>query len=229
MLCHRTRELLLAHEDKRFSGALIASLSIPWGEVKGDEDLGGYHLVWTRDMVNSATGLLAGGDLATPLRALIYLACSQRPDGGFPQNFWIDGTPYWQGIQLDEVAFPIMLAWRLVHAGAAMGLRSVSDGAGGRALPDSTKARSRRRSDGRKIAATRPRPWRAISRRWFARRTSRASAATRRRAQFLLDYADFLESHVERWTVTNQGFLVPGIKRHYVRINPVDSATHSAQ
>ena len=121
-LCHRTRELLLAHEDKRFSGALIASLSIPWGEVKGDEDLGGYHLVWTRDMVNSATGLLAGGDLATPVRALIYLACSQRPDGGFPQNFWIDGTPYWQGIQLDEVAFPIMLAYRLVHAGATMGL-----------------------------------------------------------------------------------------------------------
>ena len=61
-LCRRTRELLLAHEDKRFPGALIASLSIPWGEVKGDEDLGGYHLVWTRDMVNSATGLLAAGD-----------------------------------------------------------------------------------------------------------------------------------------------------------------------
>ena len=34
-------------------------------------------------------------------------------DGGFPQNFWIDGDPYWKGIQLDEVAFPIMLAWRL--------------------------------------------------------------------------------------------------------------------
>ena len=55
------------------------------------------------------------------MRALIYLACSQRPDGGFPQNFWIDGKPYWQGIQLDEVAFPIMLAYRLVHAGATMG------------------------------------------------------------------------------------------------------------
>ena len=49
----------------------------------------------------------------------------------------------------------------------------------------------------------------------------RGDAAT---AQFLLDYADFLESHIERWTVTNQGFLVPGIKRHYVRINPADSA-----
>ena len=131
--CSRTR-------TSAISGALIASLSIPWGEVKGDEDLGGYHLVWTRDMVNSATGLLAGRrPCDSALRALIYLACSQRPDGGFPQNFWIDGTPYWQGIQLDEVAFPIMLAYRLVHAGATMGLRSVPDGAGGRALPDSRR------------------------------------------------------------------------------------------
>ena len=45
---------------------MIASLSIPWGEIKGDEQLGGYHLVWTRDLVNSVTGLMAAGD--TPLR-----------------------------------------------------------------------------------------------------------------------------------------------------------------
>ena len=54
--------LLLAHEDKTYPGAMIASLAIPWGEDKGDEELGGYHLVWTRDMVNCATGLLAVGD-----------------------------------------------------------------------------------------------------------------------------------------------------------------------
>src|SRR5229473_6940498 len=113
MLYRRSRELILAHEDKNYAGALIASLSIPWGEAKGDEDLGGYHLVWTRDMVNSAAGLMAAGDMQTPLRALIYLACSQLADGSFPQNFWIDGTPYWGGIQLDEVAFPILLTCRL--------------------------------------------------------------------------------------------------------------------
>ena len=117
-LYRRGAELLLAHEDKTYPGALIASLSIPWGEAKSDDDLGGYHLVWTRDMVNSVTGLAATGDVATALRALIYLACAQRPDGGFPQNFWIDGKPYWNGIQLDEVSFPIVLAWRLhKHAG----------------------------------------------------------------------------------------------------------------
>ena len=52
---------------------------------------GGYHLVWTRDVVNSATALLAAGDTATPLRALIYLAVAQQADGGFPQNFWVNG------------------------------------------------------------------------------------------------------------------------------------------
>ena len=112
-LYHGSYSLLLSHEDKTYPGAFIASLSIPWGEAKGDSDQGGYHVVWTRDLVNTATGLLAAGNKMTPLRALIYLSASQLPDGRFPQNFWINGTPYWGGIQLDEVAFPILLAWRL--------------------------------------------------------------------------------------------------------------------
>jgi glucoamylase len=108
-----SRCVLLAHEDKVFQGALVASMSIPWGETKGDNDLGGYHLVWTRDLVQSATALLATGQTGTPLRALIWLAALQRPDGSFPQNSWIDGSAYWCGLQLDEVAAPILLAWRL--------------------------------------------------------------------------------------------------------------------
>ena len=47
------------------------------------------------------------------MRALIYLACTQKADGGFPQNFWVTGVPYWSGVQLDETAFPILLAYRL--------------------------------------------------------------------------------------------------------------------
>src|SRR5207245_7646817 len=99
-LCHASHSLLLAHEDKTYQGATIASLSIPWGEAKGDEDLGGYHLVWTRDMVHSALGLLASGSTDLSLRALIYLACAQRRDGGVYEHFCIDGEPYRQGIQL---------------------------------------------------------------------------------------------------------------------------------
>jgi len=113
-----SRLILLAHEDKIYPGALVASMSIPWGETKGDGDLGGYHLVWTRDMVKSASALLASGQTGTPLRSLIWLACMQRADGSMPQNSWINGDAYWQGNQLDEVAAPVLLAWRLHHANA---------------------------------------------------------------------------------------------------------------
>ncbi len=75
-LHHISHSLILAHEDKFNDGAMIASLSIPWGEYATDDNLGGYHLVWTRDMCQSATGLLAAGNVAVPLRAMIYLACA---------------------------------------------------------------------------------------------------------------------------------------------------------
>src|SRR5205814_7636309 len=117
-----SRCVLLAHEDKLFQGALVASMSIPWGETKSDNDRGGYHLVWTRDLVQSATALLATGQTGTPLRALIWLAALQRTDGSFPQNSWINGTAYWSGLQLDEIAAPILLAWRLLKHEAAFGL-----------------------------------------------------------------------------------------------------------
>ena len=41
--------VLNLHQSKKFPGAVVASLSIPWGGTKGDDDLGGYHLVWPRD------------------------------------------------------------------------------------------------------------------------------------------------------------------------------------
>ena len=39
-------------------------------------------------------------------------------------------------------------------------------------------------------------------------------------AIFLEEYADFLDSHVESWTVTTRVRLCPGISRHYIRILP---------
>jgi glucoamylase len=220
-LHRRSRDLLIAHEDKSYPGAIIASLSIPWGEAKGDEDLGGYHLVWTRDMVNSATGMLASGDLITPVRALIYLACSQHEDGGFSQNFWINGDPYWSGIQLDEVAFPIMLAWRLHKSGA---LRDFDPypmvRAGARYLIRHGPATEQERweeNSGFSPSTLASNIAALVCAACFAR--ERSDEAT---AQYLEAYADFLESHVEAWTVTTHGFLVPGIHRHYIRITPAD-------
>jgi glucoamylase len=101
--------VLRCHEEKHMPGALIASLSIPWGSTKGDEDLGGYHLVWPRDLVEAAGGLLAIGERDSALRVLDYLQSVQEADGSWAQNMWVDGEPYWHGIQLDETAFPILL------------------------------------------------------------------------------------------------------------------------
>ena len=61
---------------------------------------------------------MATGNTDTPYRSLIYLASCQAADGGFFQNFWIDGRPYWTGVQLDQASFAILLAWRLYKAGA---------------------------------------------------------------------------------------------------------------
>ncbi len=101
--------VLKIHEAKRFPGGLIASLSIPWGFSKGDEDLGGYHLVWPRDLVEAAGGLLAVGAQEDARRVINYLQVTQEKEGNWPQNMWLDGNPYWSGIQMDETAFPILL------------------------------------------------------------------------------------------------------------------------
>jgi glucoamylase len=102
--------VLRVHESKDFLGGVIASLSIPWGFNKGDEDLGGYHLVWPRDLVETAVGFLAAGAQADALRVLRYLESTQESDGHWAQNLWLDGRPYWMGLQMDEAAFPILLA-----------------------------------------------------------------------------------------------------------------------
>ncbi len=108
--------VLRTHQDRTAPGASVASLSIPWGNARND--LGGYHLVWTRDLVESAGALVALGAHAAARRALAYLVATQEPDGHWVQNQWVDGVGYWDGVQLDEAAYPILLAGALRRAGA---------------------------------------------------------------------------------------------------------------
>jgi glucoamylase len=108
--------VLRTHESKRFPGGMIASLSIPWGASKGDHDVTGYHVVWPRDLVQAAGGLLAAGDPDSARRTLCYLMSTQDADGHWPQNMWLDGTPCWNGIQMDGTGFVILLADELRRA-----------------------------------------------------------------------------------------------------------------
>ncbi len=161
-------------------------------------------------MVQSATALLACGRIDTARRALVYLACTQQPDGGFAQNFWIDGTPYWTGIQLDEVAFPIILAWRLwkldglgnfdvfpfVERAAAFLVRYApvtqqerwEENAGYSPSTLAAVISGAGLRGGHLPRATRP--------------TELGS--------FLEDYADWIEAHLDEWTTTDDGVLLPG-------------------
>jgi glucoamylase len=218
-----SRLILLAHEDKIYPGALVASMSIPWGETKGDSDLGGYHLVWTRDMVKSASALLATGQTNTPLRSLIWLASMQGRDGSMPQNSWINGEAYWHGKQLDEVAAPVLLAWRLKQANA-LGLFDpwtlVWRAASYLILNGPVTGQERWEENSGYSPSTLASIIAALvcAGDFAAQRLDRAASG------FILDYADWLSSHLEEWLVTNCGELVPGNPRHYIRITPADPA-----
>ena len=219
--------ILLAHEDKAFPGAFVASLSIPWGETKDDSDRGGYHLVWARDMVQSATALLASGRKESPLRALIWLACIQEADGRMPQNSSISGKPYWSGLQLDEVAMPILLAWRVRQADAMRQFDPwtlISQAASFLILHGPVTAQERWEEN----AGYSPSTLASI----IASLVCAADFAHDRQDEvardLLLAYADWLSARLEDWTVTRCGELLPGKPRHYVRITPAPPAASDA-
>ena len=117
----RTSAMVLrSHEDKGFAGAVVASLSTPWGQARSDEKVGpvGYHVVWPRDLVEVAGGLLAAGARPDALRILRYLQATQDADGHWPQNQLVDGSKVWDSIQMGETALPVLLVDLLLREGA---------------------------------------------------------------------------------------------------------------
>jgi glucoamylase len=119
--------MLKVQEDRTHAGALIASLSNPWGDtVDATNPSTGYKAVWPRDFYQVAMALLALGDEETPLAAFRYLPQVQvdaetpgntGATGWFLQKTHVDGEIEWVGVQLDQTAMPIMLGWKLWQAG----------------------------------------------------------------------------------------------------------------
>ncbi len=215
--------VLRSHEEKGFRGGIIASLSIPWGFAKGDDDLGGYHLVWPRDLVESAGGLLAAGDLVGARQALKYLMSTQEPDGHWPQNMWLDGTPYWSGTQMDETAFPILLADALRRAHALDHIDPwpmVRQAASYLVCNGPVTQQDRWEEDGGyspftlavEIAAL-------LAAADFADLYGEADAA-----RYLRETADAWNDSIEYWTFARDTELArqAGVTGYYVRIAPVD-------
>ena len=98
--------VLKVHQDRTYRGAAVASLSAPWGD--SSQSRGGYHLVWSRDLVETAGALVAMEEYSDARDVLRYLIATQQENGHWYQNQWLGGTAFWQGIQLDEAAFPIL-------------------------------------------------------------------------------------------------------------------------
>jgi glucoamylase len=110
--------VLKASEDKTFPGAIAASLASPWGQAISAADpaltyFGSYREVFARDLYETFTGLLADGDVDTARAAVRFLLeRQQQPDGSMPRNSLLNGrtAPDSFGVQLDEVAYPILMA-----------------------------------------------------------------------------------------------------------------------
>jgi glucoamylase len=220
--------VIRTHEDKGFPGGMIASLSIPWGFVKGDDDLGGYHLAWPRDLVETAGGLLAAGAHGVARRVLRYLASTQESDGHWPQNMWLDGTPYWRGVQMDESALPILLVdlarrehaldeeepgwlWKMVKSAAGYIVQNGPVTAQDRWEEDPGYSPFTLAAE---IAAL-------LAAADFARSSGEPGIAA-----YLTETADSWNDNVERWTYVADTDLAKrcGVKGYYVRISSPETS-----
>jgi glucoamylase len=113
--------VIKASEDKTFRGAIVASLASPWGQAisagdPGNTYFGSYREVFARDLYEAWTGLVAAGDVRTARAATRFLFERQQlPDGSMPRNSLVNGkvAPDSFGTQLDETAYPILMAYQL--------------------------------------------------------------------------------------------------------------------
>ena len=108
--------VLKTHEDRAYPGAVVASMSTPWGN--STNTLGGYHLVWPRDAAMAAFALIAVNQIDDARRILAHAMAAQEPDGHWQQNYFPSGEPFWTGFQLDETAFPVLIAAKLAEIGS---------------------------------------------------------------------------------------------------------------
>lgn len=213
-------------EDKTYRGAMIASPSIPWGggPNANEATISGYHAVWSRDLYEVATAFNVIGDRAAALRALDYLfRIQQKPDGSFPQNTWVDGRPIGGALQIDELAFPLILAQQLGRTDRTTWLKHIKPAADFivRKGPATDQERWEEKSgySPATIAAE-------IAGLVCAARIARVHGDLPS-ARAYLKTADQWASNVERWTATTSG--PHGDGHYYLRITENDNPNDGAK
>lgn len=221
--------VLKCHQDKTEKGGLIASLSVPWGQVKGDKDAGGYHLVWPRDLVKGALAFIAMGDTETPAHTLDLLRRMQNPDGSWPQNFWVNGEVHWTNLQLDQAALPVVLAWKL-RAMSVIGdeYYEMAKKAASFIVKNGPVTKQERWEENMGFSpATLAAEVSALVCAGFWAR----AAGEEKEAQFLLSTADYYSTRLEDWTFSECDCIGENIPGHYLRIisKPPDSLSPGEQ
>lgn len=211
----RSAMVLRTHCDQTFRGAMVASLSVPWGEHA--EERPGYHLVWPRDLCECAGALLAMQRVTEAQDVVRYLIATQRDDGAWFQNQWLGGKPYWTGIQLDQIAFPVLLAGTLADRGALDGIE-VADmvrralGFIARNGPATPQDRWEENSgvNAFTMAAC------------IAALVSGARFLPSGAEGFALELADYWNARIEDWTAVRDTALAQrhGVRGYYLRIAP---------
>jgi glucoamylase len=216
--------VLRMHEAKAFPGGIIASLSIPWGSSKDDSHRGGYHVVWPRDLCETANGFIALKVHEDALRVLNYLMSTQQADGSWPQNMWLSGMPYWKGIQMDQTALPILLIDKCnVH-------NAISKERMGRYWPGIKKAIEFILLNGPYTQQDRWEEEKGYTPFTLATQIAALLAAAKLAeendepalATYCLETADYWNDNIEYWTyVTNTPLAKQyNIDGYYIRINP---------
>jgi glucoamylase len=208
--------VLKVHDGRTYPGAVVASLSVPWGNSSDSE--GGYHLVWTRDAVEAGFALLAVGQVEDARHMLSYAIATQQPDGGWAQNSFPDGRPFWTGVQLDEVAFPVLLAAKLEEQGALDGL-----GGGGPMIAGAAAYLAR---NGPMTQQDRWEENAGVSPFTLGVEIAALVAGARHLSAedgaYALSLADYWNERIEDWTYVEGGDFVEefGVDGYYVRIAP---------
>ncbi|MDQ5845260.1 MAG: glycoside hydrolase family 15 protein [Acidobacteriota bacterium] len=211
--------VLKALEDKTYRGAMIASPSAPWGggPNANEASVSGYHAVWSRDLYHVATAFQALGDTAAANRALSHLfEVQQKPDGSFPQNARVDGRTLGQGLQMDQVAFPIILAYQLRRTDASTWTKHIKPAADFMIQKGSATEQERWEEESgyspSTIAAE-------IAGLICAAEIAKLNGSPRS-AEAYLSKADEWAREVERWTATTNGPQSKG--KYYLRISQGD-------
>lgn len=207
--------VLRTHLARTYPGAMVASLSVPWGDTGNERS--GYHLVWPRDLVETAGALLGLGGEQEARDALRYLIATQLEDGHWHQNQWLGGSPYWQGIQLDETAFPVLLAGALDEREALSGIEvedMVSRALSFIARTGPVTAQDRWEEN----AGINPFTLAVC----IAALVAGAGLISSPASDWALDLADFWNSNIERWTAVAGTALARrlGVSGYYVRVSP---------